>query len=259
MGSSPSQPLRSPTSKLSLEDLALCETTWQQIISEDYPSPDPNYASFRLYFYSHCYKHLKDQLFSSQTAVEAAPPRQETYPPGQSTTSYPLTNPHALHTIIIFFLKLLPLYFTTMKSNQPFQKYSKSLALSSNHLGIQPPDLVAFEKAYLSAIQSCFPDQAAIYSTWSLLFQHVMGIVLPECQRHEAQTSMKRPLRVSGGSHLRDAPENEIIGYYANYAFKLILSTGKEDNDPNSVNCRLITSLDNSLDRDSHKSMVSQF
>lgn len=252
------------------EEIQLCETTWKQMVSRDDPAPisNPHYESFRLFFYSNCYFNLKDQILTLQQVypppvtvgqqnhqVASKPQDPETIAIHELfageydvTAMSVITDFNTLHTIITFALKLLPFYFKTSKSNQNFQKYSKSLALSSNHLGIRPNDLIIFEKAFLLTIQSCFPDQPVVHATWCKLFQYIMSIVVPECQRHEAHTTMKRPLRSFGGSHLQDAPEEDVIKYFAEYALSLVLSSGDEyenNQDPNSITCRLKTSLDN--------------
>jgi hypothetical protein len=164
----------------------------------------------------------------------------------------PLEDPTALHTIMIFMLKIISLFVTSLNSPTPFEKYAKSLSINSSHLGISPADYTSFEFAFLDSIKKLSFEEKAIAASKKML-SIILETVVPLCRNESLKT--KRPLRSSGGSQLRDAPESEVVAYFAEFAFKMILPLD-ESEDPNSVYTRLTTSLHNSVEFSSSKSLA---
>jgi hypothetical protein len=123
-------------------------------------------------------------------------------------------------------------------------------------LGIAVTDYSAFERAFVSSLATAFDSPTAL--VWKKVFTEILEFVLPECVHQEALLVTQRPLRVSGGSTLRDASESEAVVYYAEYAFKLITSNGdEEEKDPSSVHRRLYTSLHNTIDDEYYSESVA--
>lgn len=272
---------------LTNEDISNCSTSWNMILSDDHKSPSnpsqnlptrPNSIEsnaerlncprinndknekidannndnnttnssndsclYRIWFYRLCYLELKRRIDKEIADYNYIDTFNQIIPTYQD---------NALHTIVIFMLKIISIYISSLKATKAFEKYAKSLALSSAHLGIRVRHFELFEKAFLETIQYCFQEQPNIVLSWKKLYTSILRIVLPECTRQESTTSMKRQLRLSGNSNLRDSPENDVITYYAEYAFRLISTVHNDENDLNSVNSRLSTSLHNSIENE---------
>jgi hypothetical protein len=233
------------------QDILLCEQTWNHLLNPDnlihFPqnqemppnrqqgqeqpinaNPRSQPKSLWLHFYSLCWECLKLKVEENQRTKNLSP----------------LENPNSLHTIMLFMLKLISLFLTSLKSQTPFQKYARSLSLNSSHLGISPDDFSSFESAFLQSIQILSFEEQAL-QTWKKMFSHILLVVVPLCQ--DESLSTKRPLRSGGRSQLRDAPESEVLAYFADFAFKMIIPVDEEE-DPYSVNTRLSTSLNNSVE-----------
>jgi hypothetical protein len=227
-------------------EIQCCLETWGQLILiSDRISPDPAYKCFSIWFYSLCFKSLCG-LIEEQRSLSHLDP---------------LPNPHVLHTIMIFMLKLLSVYlsssFTASSSpdkprqNNKFANYSRALARSGSQLGISVTDYASFEKAFVSSIEIAFDAPTALI--WTKVWRDILKLLLPEYVEQEAQLGTRRPLRMSGSRAFREShlSESESLGYYAEYASMLVTSKGdKEDNDPHSVHRRMYTSLHNCLDND---------
>jgi hypothetical protein len=244
MGSAASSSSSSALS-LSSDEKEISENNWNLIMNPETPLPSSASSSSKLYrhhFYSLCYQRL---IQRTEEYYQQNPLIQKSY-----------EDPNALHTVVIFMLKLLMTYLISLKSYQKtFYKYSKSLALSSLHLGIFSYNYQIFQNTFLEIIHEEFPLDNKLYNVWKKIFIIIFNIVLPECKKQEEETSLRRPLRMSGNSNLRAITMNETIEYYADYAYKLILITtttghGDDSDDPYSVNSRLSTSLHNSVDFD---------
>lgn len=252
MGSSSSlaSPIQSPSPSsfsrsfsspppLPSEEYQQCELIWEELLTLEKPPISSIILPllyvdrpFRLYFYSKCYTVLLEKI------VERGASDGHHHLPANSG-----------HTIMIFMLKFISLYVTTMKSNQRFEKYSKSLALSCAHLGIRPTYFQAFDDAFCDSVKESFGD--SISTTWHKLFEVIFYNVLAEYERREFHNSMSRPLR-SPGSREVFSSEEETIAYYADYAWKLVLSSGQEEEEnPNSVYTRLSTSLEIGVSKES--------
>jgi hypothetical protein len=230
---------RKPTPK----EIQGCEETWRLILSSDKTSPDPAYRSFYLWFYALCFRSLHDIVKVEREVAQLAP----------------LLHPDALHTIMIFMLKLLSVYFRSSDSTtascsldhlssqkRGFQKYTRALARSSCHLGVAATDHSSFEKAFLCSIETAFDAQTAL--VWKIVFRDVLRSLSPECVEQEALMGTKRSLLMSrgGGRFFRETEvsESERIAHYAEYAHKFVTGNGyDEENDPNSPHRRLHASL----------------
>jgi hypothetical protein len=240
MGSAVSSSQPPPTALSSFEK-DLTEQNWNDITNPNTPLPShasPSSKLYRHHFYSLCYQLLKQR---TEEYYQQHPSLQKSY-----------EDPHALHTIVIFMLKLLVTYLISLKPFQKtFNRYAKSLALSSLHLGILSYNYTLFQDIFLQIIQQEFPEELKLQKAWKNVFTIILNIVIPECQKQEASTSIQRPLRMSGNSNLRAISEDETCEYYAEYAYKLIListDNGDAEGDPYSVNSRLSTSMHNSVD-----------
>jgi hypothetical protein len=228
---------RKPTPK----EIQCCEETWRLILSSDKTSPDPAYRSFYLWFYALCFRSLHDIIKEEREVAQLAP----------------LLHPDALHTIMIFMLKLLSVYFRSSESTtascsldhlssqkRRFQQYTRALARSSCHLGVTATDHSSFEKAFLCSIETAFDAQTAL--VWKIVFRDVLRALSPECVEQEALMGTKRSLLMSRGRFFREAEvsESERIAHYAEYAHKFLTGNGyDEENDPNSPHHRLHASL----------------
>jgi hypothetical protein len=225
--------LQTRTRKPTTKEIQCCEETWRLILSSDKTSPDPAYRSFYLWFYALCFRSLHDIIKEEREVAQLAP----------------LLHPDALHTIMIFMLKLLSVYFCSSESTtascfmglslqkRGFQQYTRALARSSCYLGVTATDHSSFEKAFLCSIEKAFDAQTALL--WKIVFRDVLRTLSPECAEQEALMGTKRSLLMSrgGGRLFREAEvsESEQIAHYAEYAHKFLTGNGSdEENDPNS-------------------------
>ena len=278
------------SSQLTVEDIQRCEKTWEIIVNNDLPEDSPfskEYKQYNLFFYSSCFLLLKERYSLINNLSTSSPSNpQSKYSLNQSNNLiYPANNPinqpnnsqnssnnspiqskqvnnspnqsndslnqaNTLHTIVIFMLKIISIYITSLTTNKSFQKFSKSISLSSSHLGITIQDYYIFQKIFLEVIKVSFINEEIIWSSWKVLYSSMLLIVIPECQNQESLSSIKRQLRLTGSSNLRDSPEKEVIAYYSKYAFRLISTINNEENDFNSVNSRLSTSMHNSIENE---------
>jgi hypothetical protein len=217
-------------------EILRCHETWRLIlVTSDKASPDPDYKSFCSYFHSLCFKSLRDIIQEARRVSGLAP----------------LPNPHVLHTIIIFMLKLLSVYLSSFSAessesqNTRFPRYSRALARSGSQLGIAVADYSCFERAFVCSMEIAFDAQTAL--VWTRVWRDILRLLLPECGEH---LGTKRPLCMSGRSAFREShlSESESIECYAEYVSQLILSKGdEEENDQNSPHRRLYTSLHNTF------------
>jgi hypothetical protein len=231
-------------------EILRCHETWRLIlVTSDKASPDPDYKSFCSYFHSLCFKSLRDIIQETRRVSGLAP----------------LPNPHVLHTIIIFMLKLLSVYLSSFSAessesqNTRFPRYSRALARSGSQLGIAVADYSCFERAFVCSMETAFDAQTAL--VWTRVWRDILRLLLPECGEQEALLGTKRPLRMSGRSAFREShlSESESIECYAEYVSQLILSKGdEEENDPNSPHRRLYTSLHNSINFNDFDSIMMQ-
>jgi hypothetical protein len=241
MGASSSITSNSGLSTFTSRERKVCEETWNRLLDCETPPPfphneeldqqtnNPKFKSFRMYFYSLCFQSLKLKVEENQR-IKGIPP---------------FDDPNILHTIMIFMLKFTSIFVTSLSSQTPFRKYARALAISSCHLGISPDDFSSFESAFLDFIRRVFPDDQT-HATWKNMFSQILQVVVPECEH--VSLTMSRPLRASGGgTPNEDTPESEIVYHFAEYAFKLLIPSNEVE-DPNSVNRRLYTCLDNSIE-----------